>query len=219
MSDPYQVLGISRDASDEEVKAAYRKLAQKYHPDLHPGDRTAAEKMKEINAAYDQIKNPASAQSASGQAGAYGAYGAYGGYGAYSGFDPFSAWGFGGAGGGDRLGTARALLQAGFCGQALQLLSEIPASERRGEWYYLSAAANSAVGNRVTALQHARIALELEPDNAAYRQLLERLQQGRQAYQRRSQAPALLSLGKVIAGICIADMLCNYCYYCRLYGG
>lgn len=216
MNDPYQVLGVSRDASDEEVKAAYRKLAQKYHPDLHPGDQAAAEKMKEINAAYDQIKNPAAAQSASGPSGGYGPSGAYG---AYGGFDPFSAWGFGGAGRGDRLGTARALLQAGFFGQALQRLSEVPASERRGEWYYLSAAANSAVGNRVTALQHARTAVQLEPDNAAYRQLLDGLQQGRQAYQRRSQAPAILSLGKVIAGICIADMLCNYCYYCRLYGG
>jgi len=59
MNDPYAVLGVSRDASEDEIKAAYRRLAKKYHPDLNPGDEAAAAKMKEINAAYDQIKNPA----------------------------------------------------------------------------------------------------------------------------------------------------------------
>ena len=56
MRDPYEVLGLSHGASDEEVKKAYRALAKKYHPDLNPGDKVAEEKMKEINAAYDRIK-------------------------------------------------------------------------------------------------------------------------------------------------------------------
>ena len=56
--DPYEVLGVSRGASDEEIKSAYRKLAKKYHPDLNPGDESAAKKMNEVNEAYDRIRNP-----------------------------------------------------------------------------------------------------------------------------------------------------------------
>lgn len=62
MRDPYEVLGVSRDASQDEIKKAYRKLAKKYHPDLNPGDEQAAKKMSEINQAYDQIQNPSKYQ-------------------------------------------------------------------------------------------------------------------------------------------------------------
>ena len=85
MNDPYQVLGVSRSASDEEIKAAYRKLAQQYHPDLHPGDAAAAQRMKEINAAYDQIKNPEAWQNTAGTASQTQQQ-------AYR--DPFSGWSY-----------------------------------------------------------------------------------------------------------------------------
>ena len=54
ISDPYKVLGVSPDASDEEIQKAYRRLVKKYHPDVNPGDESAERKMREINAAYDQ---------------------------------------------------------------------------------------------------------------------------------------------------------------------
>lgn len=60
--DPYDVLGVSKGASEDEIKTAYRRLAKKYHPDLNPGDPTAAQKMNEVNRAYDRIKNPQSWQ-------------------------------------------------------------------------------------------------------------------------------------------------------------
>lgn len=55
---PYEVLGINPGATKDEIKSAYRKMAKKYHPDLHPDDPKAAEKMNEVNQAYDMLMNP-----------------------------------------------------------------------------------------------------------------------------------------------------------------
>ena len=97
IQDPYSVLGVSPGCSEDELKSAYRKLAKQYHPDLHPGDAAAAEKMNEINAAYEQIKNPPKTgyQSSAGQNG-YTAqngpftYTYYSTSGGQDGYDPFA---------------------------------------------------------------------------------------------------------------------------------
>lgn len=58
MEDPYKVLGVSQNASKDEIKKAYRQMAKKYHPDTHPDDPNATKRMNEINEAYDMLTNP-----------------------------------------------------------------------------------------------------------------------------------------------------------------
>ena len=188
MEDPYKVLGVSRDASDEEIKRAYRRLAKKYHPDLNPGDAEAARKMQEVNQAYEQIKNPEKA----GQGG-YGSYGS--GYGNYGGYDPFG--GFGGFGGGqyqrsygsgqtgDQYQQAAAqYIRFGRFQEAINTLNSSP--ERNARWYYLSALANDGMGNQVTALEHIRRAVSMEPDNADYLRVLSQMENGGSVYRRQA---------------------------------
>ena len=183
IDDPYKVLGVNPDASDEEIKRAYRNLAKKYHPDLNPGDQTAAKKMQQVNAAYEQIKNPEKAQSSrhsySGQTG-------YGGYG----YDPFGSWqrqqSYGQGNTGDSYQQAAyQYIRFGRYQEALNALNS--SSQRNARWYYLSALANDGLGNQVTAMEHIRRAVSMDPDNPEYLHVLEQIQNGGSTYRRQAR--------------------------------
>lgn len=110
--DPYSVLGVSRDASQDEVKKAYRRKARENHPDLNPNDPNAAERMNGVNEAYDRIMNPEKYAAADRRASAAsdGASSTQGGsgYGGYSGAGSSGGYGggpYGGYGGGQQQGN------------------------------------------------------------------------------------------------------------------
>lgn len=95
--DLYAVLGVSKTASDDEIKKAYRKLAKQYHPDLHPGDKVAESKFKEINDAYEVLSDPKK-KSNYDQFGTADPTSGFGGAGGFDGFSGFSGGGFNGSG-------------------------------------------------------------------------------------------------------------------------
>ena len=184
IDDPYKVLGVDRNASDEEIKQAYRRLAKKYHPDLNPGDEWAAKKMQEVNAAYEQIKNPDKARQQNA-----------GGYGGYSQYDPFGGFGgFGGYGGYQQRSytdgsdhyqqAAINYIRFGRYQEAINALEN--STDRNARWYYLSAIANDGLGNQVTALEHIRRAVSMEPDNQTYIDTLNQIEHGGAAYRRQA---------------------------------
>jgi len=205
IDDPYKVLGVSPDASDEEIKKAYRRLAKQYHPDLNPGDPVAAKKMQQVNAAYEQIKNPEKAQPNPGSQGSYGGYG----------YDPFGGAWQRSSTGDQYQQAAYNYIQFGRYREALNVLAN--SSDRNARWYYLSALANNGVGNQVTALEHIRRAVSMEPDNPEYLRTLEYIQSGGTAYQRQAQSFGGYRMGGNLWSWCLCLLVQMFCCRGRIF--
>ena len=208
MIDPYSILGISREASDDEVKKAYRKLSRKYHPDANidnPNKEQAEEKFKQVQQAYEQIMKERE------QGTGYSGYN-YGGnsYGGFGGFSGQSDSGYQDEESMRRQAAAN-YIQSGHYREAMNVLQSL--QQRNGQWYYLSSMANMGLGNNVNAMNDARTAVNMEPDNMQYRMLLQRLEGGGSWYQEQ-QNPfgGMPSDGSdYCMKLCLANMVCNLC--------
>jgi molecular chaperone DnaJ len=254
VTDPYSVLGVSRDASDEEIKKAYRALSRKYHPDANinnPNKDKAEEMFKQVQQAYNQIMKEKEAQANGSGYGAYGntysnsGYGGYSGdssYGGRTGYDGDNAsrngnpygdfgtfWGFGPFGfgysssgrqqqedmfgddeNGRHLKAAYNYIRSGSYQEALNVLNSM--DDRNSWWYYYSAQANSAVGNTAVALEHAKHAVEIEPDNQLFQQLYNQLQSGGQWYNRQGDyyGRSTAGAGDVCIKLCMLNICLNF---------
>lgn len=197
MTDPYKVLNIDPSASDDEVKAAYRDLARKYHPDTYaqnPLADLAEEKMKEINEAYDQIMKQRSGSSAGSgqyQGGGYGSY------------NP-------GSSGSGVYARIRQYISMGNLVQAEQMLNSVP--EKNAEWYFLYGSLCYSKGWFDEAMRNFQTACSMDPGNMEYQRAMNTMQ-SRNVYR---------SPGRGVGGMstcdCCSSLICADCC-CECMGG
>mgnify|MGYP000103900707 CR=1 FL=1 len=177
MTDPYQVLGVSPNATDEQIKSAYRELARKYHPDNYvnnPLADLAQEKMKEINEAYDQIQRQRKQQGSRTNSSYQGGYaGGYNSQRSYSGQ------------GSSQFADIRQLLNANRIADAEELLEGIPQQRRDAEWYFLRGRVFYVRGWLDQAYNYYVRANQMSPGNAEYQTALNQLM-----WQRNTGRPA-----------------------------
>lgn len=199
--DPYQVLEISRSASTDEIKKAYRALSRKYHPDANvnnPNKSQAEERFKQIQQAYKQIMDEK--ENGYKNASEFNYKYSYSGQDAEYQSDENMM----------HLKAAANYINNCYYNEALNVLNQM--REKNGRWYYLSAVANAGLGNNILALEHAKQAMMLEPQNPQFAQLVYQLEAGGEWYQS-MQRPYNSSMGSgsVCTKICITYMICNLC--------
>ena len=197
--DPYKVLGVSPDATDDQIKQAYRALAKKYHPDNYvnnPVADLAAEKMKEINAAYDQIQ-----KMRKGGSDAPGAYG-----GSWDGETRSST----------SYSAIRNQISYGNIDRAEEMLRQIPEAQRGGEWYFCMGSVYYRRGWMDRAAECFREASAREPGNREYAAACSRMDSGRQVY--RERGGNYRGGSGASACDCCSSLLCADCL-CECMGG
>ncbi len=195
MKDPYSVLGVNKNATDEEIKNAYRELARKYHPDNYqdnPLSELAADKMKEINEAYDEIVN-----SRRGRKNTYDS--------SYSGSNTASSF-----------PEVRSLISQNRLEQAQEVLDGVPIGNRNAEWYFLNGTVLYRRGWFDQAYTSFATACRMEPTNPEYRNALNRAQgqanAGYNPYRSYGNAGGCNSCD------CCTNLLCADCL-CECMGG
>ncbi|MEE3333645.1 MAG: J domain-containing protein [Ruminococcus sp.] len=194
MKDPYEVLGVSPNASESEIKSAYRNLAKKYHPDNYtdsPLADVAEEKMKEVNEAYDYIMN----SRKSGSAGTGGGFN--------NSYNPNS-----------RYMNVRSLIQQNRLDEAERILDA--ETEHSAEWYFLRGMCYFRRGWAQQAAQHFQRACQMEPNNMEYRQALNNMTRqqgfGYGGYNTNTGGTgAECGVCDICAGVMCLDCLCRGC--------
>lgn len=194
MNDPYKILGVARDATDEEIKKAYRELARKYHPDNYAGNPLSdlvEEKMKEINEAYDQIQR----ERAAGTSGSSG-----------------SSYGYSSGASGD-YAKVRELINNNRYADAELILDAVSESGRNAEWNFLKGCVLIKRGWYYDAQKYLETACYLDPSNAEYRTVLDRVKQTANGYggAYRTSKSGGSSACDICTGLICADCLCECC--------
>ncbi|MDO5125908.1 MAG: J domain-containing protein [Ruminococcus sp.] len=191
MNDPYKVLGVSPNATEDEIKAAYKELVKKYHPDQYqdsPLKNVAEEKMAEVNTAYDEIIN-------SRRSGGYSYSNAGSGYSGVS------------------YNEIRRYIQSGDVTRADNMLDSVPQNERNAEWYFLKGSVCYTRGWLNEAYQYFSTAVSMAPANMEYRSALNQMDQQRNGYMRGNPMGGYAnSTGNQMdccTSLCCADCCCE----------